>query len=191
MESRFVEEDLVYVTYFFVDDNLIFCKATTTKCDALQCVLWVDEDASDQQLNMAKTFLFFSSNTANDIQEDIKLRFGAQIIHQYQKYLGLPTLVERNRRNTFHELKEKLNKKLAGWKEKMLSKAGKEVLIKAAQVILTYTMSRFKIPNSLYDDLTSLIRNFLWGQKKDEKKMVEISWEKLCAPKDYGGMGFK
>ena len=87
--------------------------------------------------------------------------------------MGLLTLVERNRRNTFHELKEKLNKKLAGWKEKVLSKAGKEVLIKAvAQAILTYTMSCFKIPNSLCDDLTSLIRNFLWGQKKDKKKMA-------------------
>lgn len=74
----------------------------------------------------------------------------------------------------------------------MLSKAGKEVLIKAvAQVILTYTMSCFKIRNSLCDDLTSLIRNFLRGQKKDEKKMAWISWEKLCVPKDCGGVGFK
>ena len=74
----------------------------------------------------------------------------------------------------------------------MLLMAGKEVLIKAvAQAILTYTMSCFKIPNSLCDDLTSLICNFLWGQKKDEKKMAWISWEKLCAPKDCGGMGFK
>ena len=115
-ESRFVEEDPIYTTFFFffANDSRIFCKATTTECDALQCVLQVYEDASNQQLNRAKTFLFFSNNTTNDIQEDIKLRFEAPIIHQYEKYLGLPTLVERNRRNTFHELKEKLNKKLAG-----------------------------------------------------------------------------
>ena len=43
----------------------------------------------------------------------------------------------------------------------MLSKAGKEVLIKAvAQAIPTYTMSCFKILDVLYDDLTSMIRNF-------------------------------
>ena len=42
-----------------------------------------------------------------------------------------------------------------------LSKAGKEVLIKAvAQAIPTYTMSCFKIPDSLCDDLTSMIKNF-------------------------------
>ena len=43
----------------------------------------------------------------------------------------------------------------------MLSKADKEVLIKAvAQAILTYIISCFKIPDSFYDDLTSMIRNF-------------------------------
>ena len=67
----------------------------------------------------------------------------------------------------------KFGKKLAGKKEKMLFEAGKEMLIKAvAQVIPTYTMNYFKIPNSLCEDLTSMIRNFWWGQKKDEKKIT-------------------
>ena len=66
--------------------------------------------------------------------------------------------------NTFMEVKAKLAKKLAGWKEKLLSKAGKEVLIKVvAQAIPTYTMSCFKIPDSLCDEMTNLVRNFWWG----------------------------
>ena len=34
------------------------------------------------------------------------------------------------KKNTFDDIKEKLAKKPAGWKEKLLSKAGKEVTIK-------------------------------------------------------------
>jgi len=69
--------------------------------------------------------------------------------------------VGRNKRNTFNDIKEKIGKKLVGWKEKMLSKVEKEVLIKVvAQAILTYTMSCFKIPDSLCEELTSMIRNF-------------------------------
>ena len=89
-------------------------------------------------------------------------------------------------------MKEKLAKKLAESKEKLLSKVEKEILIKAvAHAIPTYTMSCFKISDSLCDDLTSMIRNFWWGQKQDERKMSWLSWEKLCVPKSCSGMGFK
>ena len=98
----------------------------------------------------------------------------------------------RDKRNTFTSIKEKLGKKLARWKEKMLSKAGLEVLIKAVvQAIPTYTMSCFKLPDSLCEELTSMIRNFCCGQKNDEKKIAWISWDKLCEPKSCDGMGFK
>ena len=52
-------------------------------------------------------------------------------------------------------------------------------------------MSCFKIPDSLCDDLTSMIRNFWWRQRGEEKKMTWLSWDKLCEPKVRGGMGFK
>ena len=69
--------------------------------------------ASSQQLNRAKTSLFFSSNTPTTIKEDIKGQFGAQVIKQHEKYLGLPSLVGRNRHSSFNDIKEKLGKKLA------------------------------------------------------------------------------
>ena len=116
---------------FFADDSLIFCKASIEECSTLQRILEVYENALGQQLNHAKTSLFFSSNTPRLIQEDIKGRFGAQVIKQHEKYLGLPSLVSKNKRSTFNDIKEKLRKKLTGWKEKLLSKAGKEILIKA------------------------------------------------------------
>ena len=98
----------------------------------------------------------------------------------------------KNKWNTFNDIKEKLGKKLAGWKEKLLSKVGKEILIKdVALAIPTCAMSCFKIPESLCDDLTSMIRNFWWGQKVEEKKILWVSWEKMCEPKVGGGLGFK
>ena len=142
----------------------------------MQRILEVYEKASGQQLNRAKTSLFFSSNTLNEVQEEIKRRFGAQVIKYHEKYLGLPSLVGRNKRSTFNAIKDKVGKKLEGWKEKILSKAEEEILIKAVvQAIPTYTMSCFKIPNALCEDLTSMTRNFWWGQRKDEKKIAWLS----------------
>ena len=177
---------------FFVEDSLIFGKAMLKDCDALQRLLAVYEKASGQKLNHAKTSLFFNSNTSREVQEEIKNQFGAQIINQHDKYLGLPSLVGRNKRTTFNAIKEKLGKVLVGWKEKLLSKAGKEVLIKAvAQAIPTYTMSCFKLLDSLSDELMGMIKNFWWGQKKEKRKIAWLRGEKMCEPKCDGGMGFK
>ena len=49
-------------------------------------------------------------------------------------------------------------------------------------------LSCFKIPDSLCEELTIMVRNFWWGQKGEEKKMAWISWEKSCIPKSQGGM---
>lgn len=137
---------------FFTNDSIIFCKASIEECDALHRILKVYEQASRQQLNRAKTSLFFSPNKKTKIKNEIQARFEAQVIKQHEKYLGLPSLVGKNKRNTFKEIKEKLAKKLAEWKEKLFSKAEKEILINAvAQVIPRYSMSCFKIPDTLSD----------------------------------------
>lgn len=104
-----------------------------------------------------------------DTQESIKQMFGAEDIKQHEKYLGLPSLVRRSKRNTFQQLKERLAKKLLAWKEKLLSSAGNEILIKAvAQAIPAHTMSCLLLPKNLCDDMTSMIQNFWWGQKGNE-----------------------
>ena len=60
-----------------------------------------------------------------------------------------------------------------GWKEKLLSKADEEILIKVvAQAVPNYTMNCFKFPDSTCDELTSMVRNFWWDQKNEERKMA-------------------
>ena len=60
-----------------------------------------------------------------------------------------------------------------------------------AQAIPTYTMSVFKLLDSLCDKMTSMVRKFWWGQKEGRNKMTWLSWEKMCAPKKDGGLGFR
>ena len=71
------------------------------------------KQASGQQLNYEKTSLFFSRNTPLEMQDVIKNRLGANIIKENEKYLGLPSLVGKNKQNTFHQLIERLNNKLS------------------------------------------------------------------------------
>ena len=111
---------------------------------------------------------------------------------RHGKYLGLPFIIGRSKTEVFAELKEKVGRKLAGWKGKLLSIEGREILIKAmAQAIPTYTMSCFLIPKGLCEEIEGMIRTFWWGQRQDESKIAWVSWEKMCRAKSNRGMGFR
>lgn len=56
-------------------------------------VLGIYELASRQQINGDKTQVFFSSNTTQETEENIKGVLGVSVISQYEKYLGLPSFV--------------------------------------------------------------------------------------------------
>ena len=69
---------------------------------------------------------------------------------------------------------------------------GKEILIKAiAQAIPTYTIGCFLLPQSLCDEIESMMRNFWWGQRQQETKMCWVSWKTMCKQKTCGVMGFR
>ena len=74
----------------------------------------------------------------------IKDKLKVKEVDRFESYLGLPTLIGRSKYQTFAFLKDRVWKKLQGWKSNMLSKAEKEVLIKVvSQSIPTYTMGVF------------------------------------------------
>ena len=86
--------------------------------------------------------------------------FNTQIMIDFEKYLGLPMVV-KNKVNTFKDLRERIAKRIIGWKEKFISKVGREVLIKlVAQAIPTYSMSLFKLPRVLCHDINSILDKY-------------------------------
>ena len=79
--------------------------------------------------------------------------------------MGLPSFVGRGKKACFTQIKESIWEKMQGWKEKLLSQVGKEVMIKVVvQFIPTYSMSMFKLPVGLCKDIEAMIQKFWWGQ---------------------------
>ena len=161
------------------------------ECEKIQEILSLYEAALRQMLNKNKITFFFSRTTDEQMKEAIKLSLNVPTIQHYKKYLGLPSFVGKQKKQCFTHLKERIWAKMQGWKEKLLSQAGKEVMIKAViQSIPTYSMSVFKIPVGLCKDIEAMIRRFWWGQG-DSKKIHWVKWSTLFSLKTMGGMGFR
>ena len=91
----------------------------------------------------------------------MKMVLGVKEVDRFDTYLGLPTLVGRSNYQTFSLLKDRVWKKIQGWKGQLLSKVRKEVLIKAvAQSIPTYSMGVFQLPVKLCNDLNAMCARF-------------------------------
>ena len=131
------------------------------ECGNILKILLEYEAVSGQKINREKTSLFFSKSKDEETRQEIKRVLGVQEIKFYEKYLGLPSLVGRGKKVSFSYIKERVWRKLQGWEGKLLSQAGRKVLIKAiVQAIPTYTMGCFKIPLGLCHDIEAMVRKF-------------------------------
>ncbi|XP_021736519.1 uncharacterized protein LOC110703068 [Chenopodium quinoa] len=151
---------------FFADDSIVFAKENLQECSKIADIINTYERASGQKVNLSKTEVAFSKCVSLDQRNLIVAALGVR--------------------------EERIWKKLQGWKEKLLSRPGKEVMIKVvAQAIPTYMMNIFKTPDGLIDEIHSILARFWWGSNGVDRKMHWHSWEKLCLPKSMGGLGFR
>jgi hypothetical protein len=176
----------------FADDSLVLIKATRESAKSLQNLLELYEICSGQTINLDKSSIMFSRNTKARHKAHVRSVLNISAEAMTEKYLGLPVHVGRSLSKTFEYLKDRIWKKIQGWKERMLSKTGKDILIKAcAQAIPTFAMSCFDLTKGLCDEMSKMICRYWWAQQENENKMHWLSWETLTKPKSEGGLGFR
>lgn len=74
--------------------------------------------------------VFFSHNAPKALKNEVLNVLRPVQDSRHSKYLGLPTIIGKSKIEVFAEIKERVGKKLAGWKEKMLLIGGRYILIK-------------------------------------------------------------
>ncbi|CAL1400234.1 unnamed protein product [Linum trigynum] len=176
----------------FADDNIFFTRATAQECQQLRDILRIYEEESGQKVNLQKSELSFSPNMKREQREALAAIMGMKQVEYHGKYLGLPTIIGREKKSVFTALVDRVRRKIKNGKNKTLSIAAKEVLLKVvAQSQVTYTMSVFMVPDGSLDEIRRAISSFWWGQQKEEKRIPWKAWKNMCKPKEEGGMGFK
>jgi hypothetical protein len=147
----------------FADDSVFFLDGSLQECQNIATVINQYCYASGQAVNLNKSGIFFSKDCPPSLKENMKRELRVPKLERTGKYLGLPSDLGASKKQMFGWILNRINIKLEGWKERLISKAGKEILLKSVvQAVPQYVMSVFKIPVSICKAIEKKIANFWW-----------------------------
>jgi hypothetical protein len=160
----------------------------------MKTILQLYEEASGQAISLPKSEIFYIRNVPDTLKLSLTAIMGVQAILGTGKYLGLPSVIGRNRTSVFSFIKDRVWQKISSWSSRCLSKAGREIMIKSVlQAIPSYIMSLFLLPGTIITTIERMLNSFWWGCGGSNNRGIHhwLSWEKLSMHKSHGGMGFK
>uniref|UniRef100_A0A2N9G6T6 CCHC-type domain-containing protein n=1 Tax=Fagus sylvatica TaxID=28930 RepID=A0A2N9G6T6_FAGSY len=176
----------------FVDDLIIFSRATMEDVSTVQSCIQKYQDWSGQKVNIKKSTVMFNQKVPRGLQRRLCQATGLKSSPFQSKYLGLPLSHDKSRSNTLEYVVEKVQQKVLGWKRSLLSQASRSCLIKSvASATPIYTMSSLSFPKKTCARIDVALRDFWWGKKEDKGVIYLKAWDTICVPKSAGGLGIR
>jgi hypothetical protein len=106
------------------------------------------------------------------------------------QYLGIPLHFTKLRKEDLQPVIDKIIKRIAGWKGRLLSYAGRLTLLNACLAsIPIYLMSIIKFPRWAIDMINSHMDRFLWNNSEDHHRYHLAYWQLVAQQKELGGLG--
>ncbi|KAF3794446.1 retrotransposable element ORF2 protein [Nymphaea thermarum] len=175
----------------YADDIMFFIEGRRKNLRYLKLCLDNFFRCSGLAMNIFKSSLFpfnIDSRELNWIEQEIGCRQGKLP----SMYLGIPLQTKDVTEEQCRHLILRSSQKLALWKKRCLSAAGRLSLIKHALSLLpSYWSLVVKLPVTICNQLNKMAAEFLWGDMADHKSVHHIKWSTLCLPLLEGGVGLR
>lgn len=174
----------------YADDTLALVDGPIQMVENLKSLLLWFEASSGLHVNCEKTQAF-QINAYEDWEQVLEIwKCTPGLLPDF--YLGLPLASGFKKRESWSGLVENFRSKLAIWKRRYLTKAGRLVLVNSTLATLPiFMMSLFVMPISVGEELERIMRNFLWGSTEEKKKFHLIAWDEVCVGVNWGGLGIR
>ena len=106
------------------------------------------------------------------------------------KYLGVPLHHSKLRKEDIKPIVDKVIKRVAGWKGKLLSYGGRLVLLNSYLAsIPIYLLSFIKFPKWAINMINSHMAHFFWDNSEERHRYHLARWPLITQTKEFGGLG--
>lgn len=147
--------------------------------------------ASGLKINLSKSRADYSAGTPQTKINRLTSISGIRSTTSLDKYLSFPILKRRAKRSDFLYIIEKMQSRLASWKNKLLNKPGRLTLASSVlSAIPSYYMQITWLPQNICDSIDQTTRNFIW-RYSNNKGIHLVGWNKIAHPKHLGGLGIR
>ncbi|EOY25454.1 Uncharacterized protein TCM_026877 [Theobroma cacao] len=176
----------------FADDVLIFTNGSKSALQRILAFLQEYEEISRQRINAQKSCFVTHTNVSSSRRQIIAQTTGFN--HQLLPitYLGAPLYKGHKKVILFNDLVAKIEERITGWENKILSPGGRITLLKSVLTSLPiYLFQVLKPPVCVLERINRIFNSFLWGGSAASKKIHWTSWAKISLPVKEGGLDIR
>ncbi|KAG0491775.1 hypothetical protein HPP92_005173 [Vanilla planifolia] len=176
----------------FADDFTIFTSARKESVSNLAGLLNSFMEASALTLNPSKSKVIHGKLTPKALVRSTKSILGFRRAHLPLAHLGCSLDRGRSKSIHFQPLLEKMARRIASWKNRLLSKGGKKILINSVLTSMSAYVSAVLLPpRTIIKAVERLLSRFFWGGNDNSSRHHWAAWGKIAKPTSSGGMGIR
>jgi len=108
----------------FADDCFLFFKAEESQAQVMKIIMNTYEAAFGKAISLLKSEIFYSRNVSDALKNSITNILAVRVVLGTSKYLGMPSMIGRDRTATFAFIKDRVWQRINSLSSKCLSKAG-------------------------------------------------------------------
>jgi len=147
----------------FADDVVFFTSIQSHQRQTMYRIIQEFCSRLGEVISMAKSYMITSPNTKEEHRHMLHDVFNMKTASSFGTYLRVPATFQKSKGNDFNYLIEKVQKKLQGWKTKLLPSAGWWLLINnIVAALFQHTLLVYQVPIGILQKFKSLIMNFFW-----------------------------
>lgn len=184
-------QDLHLTHLCFADDLLVFSDGEKSSIEGILQVFKRFEAISGLSISLEKSTMYTVGVQEADramILDQFPLDSGMLPVRN----LGLPLMTKRMSTSDYSPLIDRIRKCITTWTAQQLSFAGRLQLISTVIYSITnFWMSVYRLPKKCIKEIDQICASFLWSGPTISPHKAKISWDKVCKPKEKGGLGLR